>query len=1318
MSGADPRRVEDLFDGALDREDGASRARWLDEACGRDEALRREVDELLARDEQLRSKGKERLSQTGSDDGNGIRSDHRAPSETRRLPRTFGRIYGTPTLSEGGLRVTHPRVPTRMDCIADRYVLHEKLGEGGMGVVYRAVDRLTGHAVALKRVVLHGWHHSAHKASPSAPAVTLAALASDAQSPSTGPSRAEQAEDSAPQLRALAHEFRTLASIRHPHVISVLDYGFEPGLGPFFTMELLERARPLVEVLSGRSIAERVRLLHQTLQALAYVHRRGVLHRDLKPANVLVAGFGDAACVKVLDFGIACVRDHAHRSDFAGTIAYMAPELFAGREPSVASDIWSVGVMAYELLLGVHPLGEGDQKEWLQSLLATAPIFREDARLGPELARALRRALSRAPEDRYPDAAAFAHDLAGAGGLESPAETEEIRESYLQAAAFVAREAEVATLGHALDATIAGHGGMWLVAGESGVGKSRLLEELRTQALVRGTRVVRGQAVSAGGAAYQVWRGALRPLCLDARLDDFPAGVLRAAVPDIATLLGREVPDPPELDPQQAQARFISTVEELLLSRLEPLLLLLEDLQWADPASLAVLHRLSRSMEGPVLVIGSYRNDERPTLPVELPGARSLSLHRLTPGEITSLSASILGEVGKRQDLVALLARETEGNPFFVVEIVRALAQEVGALSNVGVGAIPSRVVAGGVQALLARKLGRVPPDARKLLCAAAVLGRELDLRVLTEEVGAGLEADLAACASASVLEVSENRWRFTHDKLREAVLAELADEERIAAHGRIARAIERAYLTDLGPHAAALAYHFDEAGEPVRATRYHLAAGESATRSGAMLQAIRHLERAVLLFDRAGGSPLDLVRSLGLLARAYHGAGRPDDCARLLERLLVNAGATLPEGKFAFAADIARQVTRHARFRLWPDAAPALEDPARIACVGETLDSATAVCEILAWTRSPTQILQLSLSFLMLAEQLRDPSRLAVAYAGVGYGLASTPPAPLVEGYLRRARDLLEEAPGAPVARRAFVVMIEGVIHDSRGEWEKAQACLGESIDHHILAGDWQAQMAGLLQGAGIGLNRGDAPAALDYAAKLHDLASRADSAHFLCFAQCVRSVLALRAGDHELTAGLVAEARDHNRRANNRVVAVLVEGASARCALRRGDAAEARSRADAALESMPAHPPLLPSFLEGPPAVVEVYAALWQRARSATERSELGRLLARALAVLRATGAILPIARSSALLWSGRCAAVRGHRWLGAWYLRRALTAAKRWHVPFDEALTLQALADVADTGGHRQRANSLRRAAREIFERLGAHWHVGDLATKRDA
>ncbi|MEP7120689.1 MAG: AAA family ATPase [Byssovorax sp.] len=789
------QQIAAVFDAAIELAE-AERAFTLDRLCGDDAALRREVESLLAA----------------------------SPYAATRIRSAI----------DGEARLVDEEVsPRRLD---DRYQVLELLGEGGMGEVYSARDRLTGQRVALKRLRLRGPGGVIAGPTPSGGA--------------EGPAALRFGSDSAAPLLTLAREFRTLASIRHPHIISVLDYGFGPGAAPFFTMELLAGARPLHAAAVGQPIRGQIHLLLQVLEALTYVHRRGLLHRDLKPANVLVVGDGAEARVKLLDFGIACGRDPARPSALAGTLAYMAPELFAGDAPSEAGDLWAVAVMAHEILLGAHPLPAPNGAELVTALRGAAPIFREDPRLDPALAAVLRRALSRSPGDRHADAAAFARDLARAAGLAPPTETAEIRESFLSAAAFVARDGELATLRGALGEARAGRGSVWLVGGESGVGKSRLLDELRTLALVSGTRVGRGQAVSVGGAAYQVWQGALRPLCLDAAIDDLDAGALRAAVPDLAALLERPVPHLLEIDPQSAQARFLAALERLLLGRQEPLVLLLEDLQWADPASLAVLRRLaSTAASRPWLVIASYRDDERPELRDELPGAKRLALRRLSAEGIARLSASMLGEIGRDPAVVALLQRETEGNAFFVVEVVRALAEEAGALARVGEGRLPLEVTAGGVQAVLQRRLRRVPERARPLLMAAAVLGREIDLRVLTAlpgDLSARVKADLADAAAAAVIEVVEDRFRFAHDKLRAALLEQLVGPERAAWHLRVGEAIEQAYAEDLDPRSAALAHHFEQAGERDRAARFYGKAAEQALIANDLTSAITLAPRAI----------------------------------------------------------------------------------------------------------------------------------------------------------------------------------------------------------------------------------------------------------------------------------------------------------------------------------------------------------------------------------------------------------------------------------------------------------------------------------------
>ena len=368
--------------------------------------------------------------------------------------------------------------------IGSRYRLGERIGAGGMGVVYRAADLLTGETVALKQMHIASQHLAFN-------------------------SRYTE-EDT---RLALAREFRTLAGLRHPHIISVLDYGFSEGQA-YFTMTLLEDPQPFDVAAEDRPLHQQAALLMQMLGALDYLHRHGMIHRDLKPDNVLVTGDH----LRLVDFGLALEPEQSR--EVAGTLSYMAPEVLEGQGASMATDLYAVGVMAFELLGGRYPYVYRGIDELIMAVLNGEPDWSALAHLPAAVRGVIMRLLARAPQDRYADAAHVIRDLSAALALPPPAETGAIRDSYLQAARFVGRGAELATLSRALEAAVAGSGAAWMIGGESGVGKSRLVDELRVRALTAGMLVVRGQAVSSGGLPYQLWRDPLRRLALAVPLAD------------------------------------------------------------------------------------------------------------------------------------------------------------------------------------------------------------------------------------------------------------------------------------------------------------------------------------------------------------------------------------------------------------------------------------------------------------------------------------------------------------------------------------------------------------------------------------------------------------------------------------------------------------------------------------------------------------------------------------------------------------------------------------------------------------------------------
>src|SRR5688572_10785932 len=193
----------------------------------------------------------------------------------------------------------------------NRYDFILKLGEGGMGAVYKVVDRLTGLLVALKEIKVEQVR------------------------------KKDDFETLTEEELALMNEFQILSSLRHPNIVSVLDYGLDEEM-PYFTMELLAAPQNLTEFTNGKSRAIKIHMPVQLLQALAYLHHRNIIHRDLKPANILIDGTG---VLKVLDFGIALSQDYLvpAQDSLSGTLAYLAPEVLQGTPVSFASDLYAFG---------------------------------------------------------------------------------------------------------------------------------------------------------------------------------------------------------------------------------------------------------------------------------------------------------------------------------------------------------------------------------------------------------------------------------------------------------------------------------------------------------------------------------------------------------------------------------------------------------------------------------------------------------------------------------------------------------------------------------------------------------------------------------------------------------------------------------------------------------------------------------------------------------------------------------------------------------------------------------------------------------------
>ncbi len=623
----------------------------------------------------------------------------------------------------------------------------------------------------------------------------------------------------------------------------------------------------------------------------------------IKPSNVLVVGNQ----VKVLDFGIAVASGQA--DGLAGTIAYMAPELLKGQPPSIASDLYAVGILAYQMLTGQLPHNRTSRTSFLHSVFNTQSDITIDSgaaeflsgysrtfsdvpqqevgkqtlvpqRLEDPIGTVIERLIAAEPSARYANAAAVVQALAEATGEPIALETAATRESFLQASELIGRESELERLKQALSSAFAKQGQAVLLGGESGVGKSRLLAEIRTLGMVSGAIVGQGQAITEGGSYYQIWLPVLRLLCLHVELSNGDAGILKELLPELPQILQRPIPDAPKVAPELAEKRLSAVIESLFDRPTRPLIILLEDLHWAGPDSLNLLRRLSELVPTRrLLLVGTYRDDESPELPQRLPLMPIIRLHRLERDAIQQLSASMLGEAGKQSWVIDYLVRHTEGNVFFLVEVARALSDQGDLARLVDAAGLPEQLMTLGIGRIVERRLEQVPEHYRAVLKAAAILGRKLDTAALQHMFPSlDLRSFLRDCANVAILDASDGDWRFAHDKLREGLLEQLTLNQRRALHGSVSTALEHLYA-DLELAAGTLAYHFREAGVPDKARTYYLRAGDTATRLCAYNDARRYFAEALHELhalppsSEIGRQRVDILLKL---VRASHIADRP----------------------------------------------------------------------------------------------------------------------------------------------------------------------------------------------------------------------------------------------------------------------------------------------------------------------------------------------------------------------------------------------------------------------------------------------------------
>jgi serine/threonine protein kinase len=767
--------------------------------------------------------------------------------------------------SHGPIGAVDERPPT-----SAVYEVLSAVGRGGMGIVYRAHDRQRGTVVALKTL------------------------------PRLDPA----------SLYRFKQEFRACAHVVHPNLVTLYELVAE-GRQWFFAMEFVDgvdfltyvrgegKARGALPADGLVGLRDSLRQLAAGLEAL---HRAGKLHRDVKPSNILVTPTGR---VVLLDFGLVAELDAARKhgaveDTVVGTAAYMAPEQAAGLPLSAASDWYSVGVLLYQALTGHLPF-KGSAAEVVSAKQQGDPPPPSSGCPGvPEDLDALCMALlSRGPTLR-PSGAEVVRRL---GGVEAGrAAGHPVAESSTGADIFVGRTPHLQALRDAFRSLHDEQGVTIYVRGSSGVGKSALVQRFLDEATGHGAVVLAGRCYEHESVPYKALDSLVD--ALSRYLRRIPEAEAAALVPHDVRPLARifpvlrgveaiarasrasnETPDPHEL------RRRAFTALRALVARLGqrcPLVLAIDDLQWGDADSAALVDELLRPPDAPLLLlVGSYRREDESTSPflrnlLDLakktgtsPSRRMLDVEPLTPDETRELAVRLLGrDDASAHALADAVVRESGGNPFLAAEMVRHLQTSAAPLAP---GAATPAV---SLDRVLWERISRLPEEARRLLEVAAVHGRPL--RQSDASAATGLHADerpaLAVLRSGRLLRstgaTERDEVETYHDRVRETVAAHLEPAVRARIHGSLARTLEASGRAE----PEVLAVHYHGAGEGGRAGRYY---GVAAAQAAEALAFERAAKLYRLALDLGGGDRKEERRLRTELGHALANAGRGAEAAQ-----------------------------------------------------------------------------------------------------------------------------------------------------------------------------------------------------------------------------------------------------------------------------------------------------------------------------------------------------------------------------------------------------------------------------------------------------
>jgi len=834
-------------------------------------------------------------------------------------------------------------------------------------------------------------------------------------------------------------EFSTLASLDHPSIIKVYDFGLLPSSFPYFTMEFFA-GKKISEYFVGQNWDALYDAVLQIASGLHHIHHLGIIHLDLKPSNVLVS---DAGVAKIMDFGLAIETHQVLDRKIRGTLQYMAPEVLKQDRVDSRADLYALGMTLYETVTGALP-GYGKAPIDVIRMHLDEEV-RPPSSINPNVPEALEkiimRLLEKDPRDRYPSAAALLLAVAEAANKTAPTGALLLGRGELFAAPLIGRRNEVNQLTALIDAARQGHGNGVIVAGNEGMGKKRIVRDATLRAQLDGARVFMGRCPVNRKTIYapflEIFHQLVTAVSPNADVSEEIRRILRPVadgVPDTSRAHGEKY---------RLYNRIVQSMQDIYGylnaggdTTGTPLIIIIEDLQWADPSTAELFSFLiGEAKHNKLLVIGTLTLESSSEAAME--GNTSglvfweqkakegnfplIRVDALSEPLVREHIQSLLGDQNVTEEFVRWMLWESAGSPLNIRRIIDYLIthdhlQWAPNGWSVDLEDLRSLRIPSGAASILLERVEALGPRQRALLEVAATCGAVSALPMLTQI--SDLEPEetyqtLRELIALGLLDESADgkTIHFPQIHLRDAVYNTMNDRRRTELHLRVGNALEAMLLAGDSQLIGQIAYHFARANDAEKGIRYAIEAGDIASRTLAHAESTEFFRSALELMDLAGFDEAGKSEVREKLADEYYRSDDYRSAMQSFQFLLKSIQARHRDD--TPSADVARVMKK----------------------IGKVLMKRGEQDAALSYFQSAQAIY----------EKLEEPVEVAELLNRMAWLYREKDDLDSAKEHAERARAILD--PMEPTIVFGYVKNMLGVIEYALGDWQKSRELLLQAV-------------------------------------------------------------------------------------------------------------------------------------------------------------------------------------------------------------------------------------------------------------------------------